>query len=53
MLALGTLHTRGKGSGGETDVTTAAVVVLREGRVATFKDHGDRARAPEAAGLSE
>ena len=53
VLAIGTLHVRGKGSGIETDVPTAAMVTFREGRMVSLKDYGDRSAALLAAGLSE
>ena len=53
VLAIGTLHVRGGGSGIETDVATAGVVTFREGRMLSFKDYGDREAALAAAGLSD
>jgi ketosteroid isomerase-like protein len=53
VLAMGTLHIRGKGSGIETDVPTAGVAAFRAGRVVHWKDYGDRTEALEAAGLKE
>ena len=52
-VGCGTLRLRGRGSGIETEVTTAAVARFRQGRLLHFKDYGDRAEALEAAGLSE
>jgi ketosteroid isomerase-like protein len=49
----GTLRLRGRGSGIETEVTTAAVATFRRGRLLHLKDYGDREQALEAAGLSE
>jgi len=53
VLAIGALHVRGKGSGIETDVPSAAIVTFREGRMAALKDYAEREKALEAAGLSE
>jgi ketosteroid isomerase-like protein len=53
VLSMGSLHFRGQGSGIETDVTTAAILTFRDGKVVRLKDYGDRDRALEAAGLSE
>jgi ketosteroid isomerase-like protein len=53
VLAIGTLHVRGKGSGIETDVPTAAIASFRDGGIVSFKDYGDPAAALEAAGLAE
>ena len=53
LLAIGRLHVRGKGSGIETDVPTAGIVTIRDGRMIAFKDYAERAAALEAAGLSE
>ena len=52
VIALGMIHIRGRGSGVETDVPTAVVATFRDGRVATFKDYGDRDGALAAAGLA-
>jgi ketosteroid isomerase-like protein len=49
----GRLRFRGRGSGIETEVTTAAVARFRQGRLLHFKDYGDRDKALEAAGLRE
>jgi ketosteroid isomerase-like protein len=53
VLSIGTLRFRGQGSGVETEVPTAAVVTLRNGKIVRLKDYGDRSKALEAAGLSE
>jgi ketosteroid isomerase-like protein len=53
VVGWGTLRIRGRGSGIETEVTTAAVARLRDGRLLRFKDYGDKGKALEAAGLSE
>jgi ketosteroid isomerase-like protein len=53
VLSAGSLHVQGQGSGVETDVPTAAIATLRNGKVVSLKDYGDRRKALEAAGLSE
>ena len=44
-LVTGVLRFRGAGSGLETEVGSASIVTVRDGRIATYKDHGDRATA--------
>jgi limonene-1,2-epoxide hydrolase len=51
VLAIGTLHVRGRGSEIETDVPTAGIATLRDGRILHWKDYGDPKAAREAAGL--
>ena len=53
VLALGTLHATGRGSGVETELTFAVVARFREGRVTHYIDFGDRDHALEAAALEE
>ena len=53
VLAIGTLRVQGQGSGVETEVSTAAIVTFRNGKVLALKDYGNRRKALEAAGLSE
>jgi ketosteroid isomerase-like protein len=50
---IGTLRIRGKGSGVEVTVPTAAVFTVQDGKVARVEDFGDRTAALAAAGLSE
>jgi ketosteroid isomerase-like protein len=52
VLAFGTIRIRGRGSGVETEVPSAVLVTVRGGRVAYFKDYGDRDAALAAAGLA-
>jgi ketosteroid isomerase-like protein len=52
VIALGTVHIRGRGSGVETDVPTAVIASFRDGRMTRFKDYGDHDAALEAAGLA-
>jgi ketosteroid isomerase-like protein len=51
LLAIGSIRIRGRGSGVETDVASAVLVTIRDGRIAYFRDYGDRDAALEAAGL--
>ncbi len=52
LLVLGTVHARGGSSGVETDVPSASIVALSDGRIAEFKDYGEPDKALEAAGLA-
>jgi ketosteroid isomerase-like protein len=51
LLAIGTIRMRGRESGVETDVATAAIVEFRDGVLVSYKDYGDAQLALEAAGL--
>jgi ketosteroid isomerase-like protein len=51
LLAVGTIRIRGSESGVESDVTSAAVVELQDGRMLRYKDYGDPKIALQAAGL--
>jgi ketosteroid isomerase-like protein len=53
LLAIGTLRMRGRASGVESDIATAAVIEFRDGVLVHYKDYGDRRLALEAAGLPE
>ena len=53
VLAIGSIRMRGRESGVETDVPTAAVVEFRDGLLWRFKDYGNARLALEAAGLRE
>ncbi len=53
VLALGTIHTTGKGSRVETELSMAIVAEFRDGLVIDYIDYGDRTLALEAAGLRE
>ena len=52
LLAIGTIRMRGRESGAETDVLSAAIVEFRDGRMLRYKDHADRRLALQMAGLS-
>jgi ketosteroid isomerase-like protein len=51
LLAIGTIRMRGRESGVEADVATAAIVEFRDGVLVRYKDYGDAQLALEAAGL--
>jgi ketosteroid isomerase-like protein len=50
VLATGTIRMRGRVSGLENDVTTAAVAEFRDGLMVRYKDYGDVRLALQAAG---
>ena len=52
MVAIGTIRMRGRGSGAETDVLSAAIVEFREGRMLSYRDYADVQLALQMAGLS-
>jgi ketosteroid isomerase-like protein len=51
LLAIGTIRMRGRESGVETDVLSAAIVEFRDGRMLSYKDHAQRQLALQVAGL--
>jgi len=51
LLAIGTLRMRGRASGVESDIATAAVIEFRNGVLVHYKDYGDARVALKAAGL--
>ena len=53
VVVLTHVRARGKGSGVETQATTATVWTIEAGKVARLALHWDTAKALEAAGLSE
>ena len=53
VLGIGSIRVRGKGSGVEADVPTAAVAEYRDGLLWRFKDYGEARLALEAVGLRE
>jgi ketosteroid isomerase-like protein len=53
VLAIGTVRARGRDSGAEIEIATAAIFTFREARLVHYKDYGDRRTAFEAAGLEE
>jgi ketosteroid isomerase-like protein len=52
VVAIGKIHIRARGSGLETDITTAGIATFREGKVVRWEDFGDVERALEAADVS-
>jgi ketosteroid isomerase-like protein len=52
VLALGSIRIRGRGSGVETNVPTAVIASMQEGRMVQFKDYGDHDVALAAAGVA-
>ena len=53
VLALGTTHATGKGSGVEAVMPFTVVATFKGGRITEFTDFGDKDQALEAVGLSE
>jgi ketosteroid isomerase-like protein len=51
VLAWGTIHLRGRGSGVEMDVTTGGVFDVRDGKITRWEDLGSKEKALEAVGL--
>ena len=52
VLGIGSIRVRGRGSGLETDIPTAAIAEYRDGLLWRFKDYGKVEEALEAAGLA-
>jgi ketosteroid isomerase-like protein len=53
VLALGTFHISGKGSGIPAEPPMAIVATIRDGLITHLKDYGGHAKALEAAGLRD
>jgi ketosteroid isomerase-like protein len=53
VLAIGSIRMRGRESGVETDVPSAAIAEYRDGLLWRYKDYGDARSALRAAGLRE
>jgi ketosteroid isomerase-like protein len=53
VLAIGTIHLRGRGSGVDTDVPAAGIATFKEGNLVRWEDFRERHLALEAAGLRE
>jgi ketosteroid isomerase-like protein len=53
VLAWGSIHVRGSGSGVEMDIPTGGVFELRAGKIVRWQDSGSKEQALEALGLSE
>lgn len=52
VLAIGTIRTRGRGSGIETVSPAAGIATFRDGKLIHWKDYGSAELAIGAAGLS-
>ncbi len=52
VLAIGSIRVRGRGSGVETVIPTAAITEYRDGLVWRYKDYSEARLALEAAGLT-
>lgn len=52
LVAIGTIRMRGRGSGLEDDVPSAAIVEFRNGLLVHYKDYGDARLALQVAGLA-
>ena len=53
VLAIGSIHIRGKGGGVETDFPSAGIATFRDGKLVRWEDFRERRLAVEAAGLAE
>ncbi|HEV2923548.1 MAG TPA: nuclear transport factor 2 family protein [Solirubrobacteraceae bacterium] len=53
VLAIGTMHIRGRGSGVETDITTAGIASFAQGKLTKWEEFRERALALKAVGLSD
>lgn len=53
VLAIGSIRIRGRQSGVETEIPSAAIAEYRDGLMWRYKDYGEARVALEAAGLSE
>ena len=51
LLAAGSVYVRGKESGADSEVATAGIGTMRDGKLARWEDFGDRERARREAGL--
>ena len=53
VLAVGTIHIRGRGAGVETDVPSARIATYRDGKASRWEDFREGRAALKAAGLAE
>jgi ketosteroid isomerase-like protein len=53
LVAIGTIRMRGRGSGVESDVPSAAIVEFHDGLLARYKDYGDARIARQVAGVPD
>ena len=52
VVVIGKIQIRARGSGIETDITSAGIATFREGKLVRWEDFGEMERALEAAGVS-
>jgi ketosteroid isomerase-like protein len=50
VLAIGTIHVRGRASGADSEIPTACIATIRDGLVFHYKDFGDPRMALQEAG---
>lgn len=53
VLAIGTVHIRGRGGGVDMDIPAAAVATFEDGKMTRWEDFRERALALEAVGMRE
>jgi len=53
VLAIGTIHIRGRGAGVETDIPAAGIATYRDGKLTRWEDFRERRLALKAVGLAE
>ena len=53
LLAIGTIHIRGRGAGVETDIPAAGIATYRDGKLSRWEDFRERHLALKAVGLEE
>jgi ketosteroid isomerase-like protein len=53
VLAIGTIHIRGRGAGVETDIPVAGIATYRGGKLSRWEDFRERRAALKAVGLEE
>jgi ketosteroid isomerase-like protein len=53
VLAWGTLHVRGRGSGIDTEVPFGGIYDFRQGKILRWRDFGSKEQALKAAGRAE
>ena len=51
VLAWGTIHLRGRGSGVEMDIPTGGIFEVRQRKIVRWEDFGSKEKALEAVGL--
>lgn len=53
VLAIGTVHVRGRAGGVDTEIPAAGVVTFADGKISRWEDHRDARSALQAVGLAE